>query len=82
MNKSYKVALNKLIAETYLWYNVSKNYGNNTYKWKKKTDKDLKTETIPTECMTTQILTKIMTPTKRNTSSGCIFTKHLFVRQF
>ena len=32
-NKIYKIAMNKLISMTYSWYNVSKKYNNNTYKW-------------------------------------------------
>ena len=86
-NKIYKIAMNKLISMTYSWYNVSKKYNNNTYKWKKTTDKDWKTETIPEgmydyeDLKVIQGQTGKVDPTKRilSTSSGCTSTPHLFV---
>ena len=39
--------MNKLVSLPYAWYNVRAKYGNNTLKWKKKTDSAWKTVTFP-----------------------------------
>ena len=46
-NKNYKAALNELVTMSYSWYNVRAVYGNNTLKWKKKSDSSWKTTTFP-----------------------------------
>ena len=46
-NKNYKAALNELVTMSYSWYNVRAVYGNNTLKWKKKSDSSWKTITFP-----------------------------------
>ena len=46
-NKNYKAALNEVVTMSYSWYNVRAVYGNNTLKWKKKSDSSWKTITLP-----------------------------------
>ena len=46
-NKNWKASLNKLVSMSYSWYNVESVYGNNTLKWKKKSDSVWKTVTLP-----------------------------------
>ena len=46
-NKNYKAALNKLVTMSYSWYNIRAVYGNNTLKWKKKSDSSWITITFP-----------------------------------
>ena len=46
-NKNYKAALNKVVNMTYSWYNVRAVYGNNTLRWKKKSESGWKTITFP-----------------------------------
>ena len=46
-NKEWKASLNKLVSMSYSWYNVQANYGNNSLKWKKKTDSVWKTVSFP-----------------------------------
>ena len=46
-NKNYKAALNELVTMSYSWYNVRKDYDNNKFKWKKKTDSAWVTVTFP-----------------------------------
>ena len=45
--QNWKAALNKIVAMSYSWYNVRASYGNNTLKWKKKTDSAWQTVTLP-----------------------------------
>ena len=46
-NKNWKASLNKIVSLPYSWYNVRAAYGNNTFKWKKKTDSVWQTLTLP-----------------------------------
>ena len=46
-NKNYKAALNELVTMSYSWYNVRAVYGNNSLKWKKKSDFSWQTITLP-----------------------------------
>ena len=46
-NKNWKASLNKIVSMSYSWYNVRAVYGNNTLKWKKKTDSAWQTVTLP-----------------------------------
>ena len=46
-NKNWKASLNKLVSMSYSWYNVRAVYGNNTLKWKKKSESAWKTITLP-----------------------------------
>ena len=46
-NKNYKAALNELVTMSYSWYNIRAVYGNNTLKWKKKSDSSWITITFP-----------------------------------
>ncbi|KAL9954500.1 hypothetical protein ACROYT_G042048 [Oculina patagonica] len=46
-SKRYKAALNELVTMSYSWFNVSEKYDNNKFKWKKKSDSDWITVTIP-----------------------------------
>ena len=46
-NKNWKASLNKIVSMAYSWYNVRAVYGNNTLKWKKKTESAWKTVTLP-----------------------------------
>ena len=46
-NKQWKASLNKLVSMSYSWYNVRASYGNNTLKWKKKSESVWKTVTLP-----------------------------------
>ena len=46
-NKNYKAALDELVTMSYSWYNVRADYGNNTLRWKKKSDSLWKTITLP-----------------------------------
>ncbi|KAL9954527.1 hypothetical protein ACROYT_G042077 [Oculina patagonica] len=45
--KRYKAALNELVTMSYSWFSVSEKYDNNKFKWKKKSDSDWVTVTIP-----------------------------------
>ena len=45
--KQWKASLNKLVSMSYSWYNIRASYGNNTLKWKKKTESAWKTVTFP-----------------------------------
>ena len=46
-NKNYKAALNELVTMSYSWYNVREAYENNKLKWKKKSDPNWVTITLP-----------------------------------
>ena len=46
-NKNYKAALNEVVTMSYSWYNVRAVYGNNTLRWKKKSESAWKTITLP-----------------------------------
>ena len=46
-NKNYKAALNEVVNMSYSWYNVRNSYGNNTLRWKKKSESAWKTITLP-----------------------------------
>ena len=46
-NKNYKAALNEVVTMSYSWYNVRAGYGNNTLRWKKKSESGWKTITLP-----------------------------------
>ena len=46
-NKNFKAALNELVTMSYSWYNVRAVYGNNSLKWKKKSDSTWQTITLP-----------------------------------
>ena len=46
-NKNYKAALNEVVTMSYSWYNVRAFYGNNTFRWKSKTESTWKTITLP-----------------------------------
>ncbi|KAL9952823.1 hypothetical protein ACROYT_G040134 [Oculina patagonica] len=46
-SKRYKAALNELVTMSYSWFNVSEKYDNNKVKWKKKSDSNWITVTIP-----------------------------------
>ena len=46
-NKNFKAALNELVTMSYSWYNVRAAYGNNSLKWKKKSDSSWQTITFP-----------------------------------
>ena len=46
-NKNYKAALNELVTMSYSWYNVRAVYGNNTLRWKKKSESAWKIITLP-----------------------------------
>ena len=45
-NKNYKAALNEVVSMSYSWYNVRAVYGNNTLRWKKKSESAWKTITL------------------------------------
>ena len=46
-NKNYEAALNELVTMSYSWYNIRATYGNNTLRWKKKSESAWKTITFP-----------------------------------
>ena len=46
-NKNYKAALNEVVTMSYSWYNVRASYGNNTLRWKNKTESAWKAITLP-----------------------------------